>query len=86
MAVVLLHLYNGCMCCTIRFALSSFYFCFYFLIVYFFINLFFLMKFAIHLIILFYTCRWEHLVYQLGGADHVISHVVKAGVVVHERK
>lgn len=44
------------------------------------------MNFAIHLIILFYTCRWEHLVYQLGGADHVISHVVKAGVVVHERK
>ncbi|ROT70703.1 hypothetical protein C7M84_011002 [Penaeus vannamei] len=30
--------------------------------------------------------RWEHLVYQLGGTDHVISHVIKAGAVVHERK
>ncbi|XP_042230180.1 probable imidazolonepropionase isoform X1 [Homarus americanus] len=29
--------------------------------------------------------RWEHLVYQLGGADHVISHVIKAGTVVHTR-
>ncbi|XP_037779853.1 probable imidazolonepropionase isoform X2 [Penaeus monodon] len=30
--------------------------------------------------------RWEHLVYQLGGTDHIISHVIKAGAVVHERK
>ncbi|XP_071526582.1 probable imidazolonepropionase [Panulirus ornatus] len=29
--------------------------------------------------------RWEHLVYQLGGADHVISHVIRAGHVVHTR-
>nr|XP_053653243.1 probable imidazolonepropionase [Cherax quadricarinatus] len=29
--------------------------------------------------------RWEHLVYQLGGADQAISHVIKAGRVVHTR-
>ncbi|XP_063889175.1 probable imidazolonepropionase [Scylla paramamosain] len=29
--------------------------------------------------------RWEHLVYQLGGADDVITHVIKAGRVVHTR-
>ncbi|XP_068234016.1 probable imidazolonepropionase [Palaemon carinicauda] len=30
--------------------------------------------------------RWEHLVYQFGGADHVISHVIKNGKVSHCRK
>ncbi|XP_045602226.2 probable imidazolonepropionase [Procambarus clarkii] len=29
--------------------------------------------------------RWEHLVYQLGGTDHIISHVIKAGTVVHTK-
>lgn len=30
--------------------------------------------------------RWEHLVYQLGGTDDVITHVIKAGRVVHTRR
>ncbi|XP_050697761.1 probable imidazolonepropionase isoform X2 [Eriocheir sinensis] len=30
--------------------------------------------------------RWEHLVYQLGGADDVITHVIKSGRVVHSRR
>lgn len=29
--------------------------------------------------------RWDHLVYQLGGTDHVITHVIRGGRVVHER-
>ncbi|KAK4309468.1 hypothetical protein Pmani_018907 [Petrolisthes manimaculis] len=29
--------------------------------------------------------RWDHLVYQLGGNDHVITHVIRAGKVIHER-
>ncbi|XP_013419726.1 probable imidazolonepropionase [Lingula anatina] len=27
--------------------------------------------------------RWEHLIYQLGGQDHVIKHVIRRGDVVH---
>lgn len=29
--------------------------------------------------------RWEHLIYQFGGHDHVIKHVIKKGRVVHSR-
>ena len=29
--------------------------------------------------------RWEHLIYQLGGHDHVIEYVIKKGQVVVER-
>ena len=29
--------------------------------------------------------RWEHLIYQFGGHDHVIKHVIKKGQVVHSR-
>ena len=30
-------------------------------------------------------CRWEHLVYQLGGHDDVIKFVIKSGKIVHSR-
>ena len=29
--------------------------------------------------------RWEHLIYQLAGHDHVIEYVIKKGQVVVER-
>ena len=30
-------------------------------------------------------CRWEHLVYQLGGHDNVIKFVTKNGKIVHRK-
>ncbi|XP_028414426.1 probable imidazolonepropionase [Dendronephthya gigantea] len=30
--------------------------------------------------------RWEHLIYQFGGHDHVIKHVVKKGKVLYSRQ
>ena len=29
--------------------------------------------------------RWEHLIYQFGGHDHVIKHVIRKGQLVHSR-
>ncbi len=29
--------------------------------------------------------RWEHLIYQFGGHDHVIKYVVKKGEIVFAR-
>ena len=30
--------------------------------------------------------RWKHLIYQFGGHDHVIKHVIKKGQLVHSHK
>ena len=29
---------------------------------------------------------WKHLIYQFGGHDHVIKHVIKKGQLVHSHK
>ena len=29
--------------------------------------------------------RWEHLVYQFGSYQHIISHVMKNGQIVHSK-
>ncbi|KAK2158027.1 hypothetical protein LSH36_178g01024 [Paralvinella palmiformis] len=30
--------------------------------------------------------RWEHIIYQLGSHQHVISHVIKGGKIVHQKR
>ena len=31
------------------------------------------------------VARWEHLIYQLGSHQHLISHVIKAGKIVYQK-
>lgn len=35
---------------------------------------------------LFILFRWEHIVYQFAGYDHVINAVIKRGKVVYEKE